>query len=416
MLNHTHSGYLVVNETLGSDLFHIYWEATEPTMPLKHRPIILWLNGGPGCASLFGSLYLGGPWRVTEDLELVPNPGAWNRRFGMLFIDQPIGTGYSRAGHDTIPHNEILLGYHLYLAIQYFYTIHPEYQKRPFFVTGESYAGKYVPSLTHFIIQADAKAQGKEHELRKTRRMPDNTPAPVFPLGGMAIGNGWVDAAAQLKVQGDVSWAFGLIDVVQRRVVESMVDETLEHMKNLEWRKARKASDAVMAYITNVSATATMEDMRRNKAYDADARTDQFFNLPEVKRDIHADPKITWAACSDIVDDIMGHDVMKSVKKLIPDIIHRYPVLIYLGQFDAECGVAANDAWVHSLPWTGHAAFAQVERKLWMVNDTVAGFKRHHANLTELVVRNAGHMVPHDKPLESQIMIEDWIFGVLNPS
>lgn len=65
---------------------------------------------------------------------------------------------------------------------------------------------------------------------------------------------------------------------------------------------------------------------------------------------------------------------------------------------------------------TGHAAFAQVERKLWMVNDTVAGFKRHHANLTELVVRNAGHMVPHDKPLESQIMIEDWIFGVLNPS
>lgn len=89
----------------------------------------------------------------------------------------------------------------------------------------------------------------------------------------------------------------------------------------------------------------------RNKAYDADARTDQFFNLPEVKRDIHADPKITWAACSDIVDDIMGHDVMKSVKKLIPDIIHRYPVLIYLGQFDAECGVAANDAWVHSLPW-----------------------------------------------------------------
>lgn len=60
-----------------------------------------------------------------------------------------------------------------------------------------------------------------------------------------------------------MSWAFGLIDVVQRRVVESMVDETLEHMKNLEWRKARKASDAVMAYITNVSATATMEDMRR---------------------------------------------------------------------------------------------------------------------------------------------------------
>jgi hypothetical protein len=47
----------------------------------------------------------------------------------------------------------------------------------------------------------------------------------------------------------------------------------------------------------------------------------------------------------------MGHDVMKSVRSLVPDILAFHGVLIYLGQFDAECGVAQNDAWMNALQW-----------------------------------------------------------------
>lgn len=56
------------------------------------------LQGGPGCSSLFGTFYLNGPFALQTDLTLQPNPGRWNRQYGMLFVDQPIGTGFSVAG------------------------------------------------------------------------------------------------------------------------------------------------------------------------------------------------------------------------------------------------------------------------------------------------------------------------------
>ena len=56
------------------------------------------MQGGPGCASLFGMLYELGPDSVQEDLSLKRNPGAWNFEAGLLFMDQPIGTGFSPAG------------------------------------------------------------------------------------------------------------------------------------------------------------------------------------------------------------------------------------------------------------------------------------------------------------------------------
>jgi vitellogenic carboxypeptidase-like protein len=58
----------------------------------------LYTQGGPGCSSLFGTFYLNGPFALQTDLSLQPNPGRWNRQYGMLFVDQPIGTGFSIAG------------------------------------------------------------------------------------------------------------------------------------------------------------------------------------------------------------------------------------------------------------------------------------------------------------------------------
>ena len=75
----THSGYLPIDEQ-GSELYYAYWEAEEvagPDSGLAGRstPIILWLQGGPGCASTFGGFYELGPYSLNEDLELVANSG-----------------------------------------------------------------------------------------------------------------------------------------------------------------------------------------------------------------------------------------------------------------------------------------------------------------------------------------------------
>lgn len=56
---------------------------------------IIWLNGGPGCSSLDGAFMEIGPFRITEKLELQRNPGGWDATSNLLFVDQPVGTGFS---------------------------------------------------------------------------------------------------------------------------------------------------------------------------------------------------------------------------------------------------------------------------------------------------------------------------------
>jgi hypothetical protein len=59
-------------------------------------------------------------------------------------------------------------------------------------------------SITHYILEADAQAHGYLHKLQHPRRICKDVEGPVFPLGGMAIGNGWTDAPTQQLVQGEI--------------------------------------------------------------------------------------------------------------------------------------------------------------------------------------------------------------------
>ena len=72
----THSGYLPIDDQ-GSELYYAYWEAEEVAGhgSGQSTPIVLWLHGGPGCASTFGGFYELGPYSLNEDLELVANSG-----------------------------------------------------------------------------------------------------------------------------------------------------------------------------------------------------------------------------------------------------------------------------------------------------------------------------------------------------
>ncbi|GFR46687.1 hypothetical protein Agub_g8305 [Astrephomene gubernaculifera] len=411
----TSFGYLEVNPEKGSEMFYMYYEAQEPIKSDKPTPIVLWLQGGPGCSSFFGMLYINGPYFVNDDLTLRPNPGSWNRLYGMLFIEQPIGVGFSRPGTASIPDNELDVAWDLYRALQSFYRTHPQLASRPLVVTGESYAGKYVPSIAHFILQADARANGYEGQLSHPRQLSPRVESPLFTLGGLAVGNGFTDAETQTAVQAEVAWGMGLIDSTQRRQAEIMQEQIIELVRSREWRAARMRSDELLRFIAGASGSATLEDVRRNTGYDSRDQSDAFLNQPHVRHMLTAGAGVpppreyNWSSCDPQVDLVLGHDVMKSVKHLVADLLKYKPVLLYQGQWDAECGVGSNDAWIRTLKWAGHGGFTAAPRSFWRVNGRIAGYWKSHDTLDVLVLRNTGHMVPHDNPLIGQLMLERWV-------
>eukprot|EP00700_Malawimonas_jakobiformis_P003004 EC725415.1.p1 GENE.EC725415.1~~EC725415.1.p1 ORF type:complete len:202 (+),score=24.41 EC725415.1:62-667(+) len=149
-----YSGYLVANASADSKLF--YW-FTESQNDPANDPFVLWLQGGPGCSSMIGLFNELGPYKVQPDLTLQDNPYSWNTVANMLFLDQPVGTGYSYFGRqDGLVINQEQMAENVYTALIAFFGMFPQYLNNPFFITGESYAGKYIPRPGHIHSQPNA--------------------------------------------------------------------------------------------------------------------------------------------------------------------------------------------------------------------------------------------------------------------
>merc|ERR1711981_659409 len=110
-----------------------------------------------------------------------PSPHAWNENANLLYIDQPVGTGYSKAAKIwDLKTNETAIAADMAQTISKFLALHPEFVNRDFYITGESYAGHYIPALGHFL-----------------RQHKDDDYLKGLNLKGIAIGNGLVDPVNQ---------------------------------------------------------------------------------------------------------------------------------------------------------------------------------------------------------------------------
>lgn len=466
--NVTYAGYLPTNKNDGSELFYAYYEAQQNDNRAAPAPVLLWLQGGPGCASMFGNLYeLGPAWVNEKSLQLVPNPGAWNRRFGLLFIDQPVGSGFSIAGSLGIPSDETQIATDLYAGLQNFYALYEGLQSRPLFITGESYAGKYVPALGHYILQLGHmhKPDPAQPQLLETQEVPAQMlqlGAPLFKLAGLAIGNGLTDPKLQVLTHADTCYYMSIIDQHEQLHAMKLQLQVAAMISAGEWKEASRQRELLLAYLQQQSGVGTLLDTRRTRDYDADSLVDKYLNLREVQEALNVKPNTTFVGCSDKVAAVLGPDVMKSVKPLIPDLLAALPVLLYQGQFDAQDGPGSVEAWTTNLDWPGKSDFFRAKRHIWRwgqdsskflqnpdadwdsgtggrldsdLSDSqlasnmqlqlskniaattdsddkvqpVVGFWKHHKSLTTVVLKDAGHMVPRDQPMVTQNMVESWV-------
>ncbi|GJP50830.1 hypothetical protein CLOM_g9987 [Closterium sp. NIES-68] len=410
----TASGYLIVNETTGAKMFFAYYEATEPDSDQKDTPIILWLQGGPGCSSMIGNFYELGPYRISESLNIEPNPAPWNRRYGVLFIDNPVGTGFSVAPSDAdIPLNQDDVAKDLYTALRSFFNLFPPFRQRPFFLAGESYAGKYVPALGFFLMGKLNKAEQQLRQRLRFKRDGEGGFRHPFRLDGLIIGNGLTHPRTQVQAHADIAYSAGLLDQQQRQKAKEWAEKVVAHIDKEEWQEAFQERTNLVNWIQNVSGIATPLDIRRTRAYhhnkDKQEYLALYLNRPEIKDVLKADPAITWVSCSPRVRKHMSNDTMKSTKHLLVDLLSRVPVLLYQGIYDIKDGAACSLEWMREIEWEGMERFWAVDRRLWEVEGEVAGYWREHDMLTHVVLHGAGHEVPADQPLYSQRMIETWI-------
>uniref|UniRef100_A0A7N1A1Z1 Carboxypeptidase n=1 Tax=Kalanchoe fedtschenkoi TaxID=63787 RepID=A0A7N1A1Z1_KALFE len=391
------SGYLPVTAAGDSAIFYTFYEAQNPpASPLTDTPLLIWLQGGPGCSSMVGNFFELGPWRLNPNnpnLQLEHNPGAWNRIFGLLFLDNPIGTGFSIASSiEAIPRDQDGVARHLYAAITKFIGLDPSFRSRQLYITGESYAGKYIPAIGSHILKMNSLLPVAEQ----------------VNLAGVAIGNGFTDPATQVATHAANAYFFGLINESQKCRLEQAQSEAVKLAKMGNWSAATDARNKAMDMLQNMTGFATLYDFTRSVPYETHLVT-RFLKSKEIKRRLKAKEDIEFIECSRIVGHALHDDMMKSTKHLVEFMLRHVKVLLYQGHLDLRIGVVSNEAWIKSMAWEGIDDFLAAERKIWKVEDQLAGYVQKWDKLCDVVLLGAGHLVPADQPLRSQAMIEDWV-------
>uniref|UniRef100_J3MA52 Carboxypeptidase n=1 Tax=Oryza brachyantha TaxID=4533 RepID=J3MA52_ORYBR len=392
----TKSGYLPIPPANAS-LFFAYYEATHPLTPPPSTPLLLWLQGGPGCSGLTGNFFELGPYFVNPDsVSLSPNPFSWNRRFGLLFIDNPLGTGFSAVPSPAaIPTNQSVVAAHLFAALQSFFALQPGFRSRPFFLTGESYAGKYVPAAGSYILAVNPTLP---EQLRVNLR-------------GVAIGNGLTHPVAQVATHADTAYFMGLVNARQKRELEALQARAVELTNAARWREAADARGLVLSWLENATGLATLFDAAKQRPYET-GPVGEFLNRAEVKAALGARGDVGWEECSGAVGAAMHEDVMRSVKPEVEALLRgagRARVLLYQGLRDLRDGVVSTEAWMRELEWDGLRGFLDAGRAVWRVGGELAGYVQRSGPLSHVVVYGAGHLVPADNGRAAQEMIEDWV-------
>ncbi|KAF8662399.1 hypothetical protein HU200_055979 [Digitaria exilis] len=389
----TRSGYLPIPPTNAS-LFFVFHEATDPITPPSSTPLLLWLQGGPGCSGLVGNFFELGPFFVNPDgASLSRNPFSWNRRFGLLFVDSPLGTGFSAAASPAdIPTGQPVIASHILSALQSFLSLDRSFRSRPLFLAGESYAGKYIPVAASHIL--DVNPTLPEH-----RRVN---------LVGVAIGNGFTHPVVQVATHADRAYSAGLINTRKRAELAALQAEAVSLTMAERWVEAAAAKERVLLALETMTGLATLYDVARQRPYQT-APVAVFVNRPEVKAALGVRRDgARWVMCSGAVRAAMESDVMKSALPEMETILMRRRgtrVLLYQGVRDLMDTVAATEAWMGELRWGGLRAFLDAERVL--PGGDLAGYVQWSGMLTHVVVHGTGHMVPE--------MIERWVLEAVLP-
>lgn len=186
------AGYLTVDDQHDSNMF--FWFFPAQYKKEADSPVLLWLQGGPGAPTIYSVFNEHGPFTVTPFGKLVPRRYSWTHTHSVLYVDNPVGAGYSFTMDDAgYSSDQVAVGRNLYSVIVQFFELYPEYRGNEFYVAGESYAGKYVPAVSYAIHT-------------------NNPGAPVkINFKGLAIGNGLIEPANQM-VYSEFLYQHGLID------------------------------------------------------------------------------------------------------------------------------------------------------------------------------------------------------------
>lgn len=405
------SGYL---QTRPGRFFH-YWFVTSQRNP-EADPLVLWLNGGPGCSSLDGFLSENGPLHVKSDgTTLEENPFSWNKIANVLYVESPAGVGYSYSDDKNYTTNDDQVAEDNYKALLSFFAKFPNFTQNDFYIFGESYGGIYAPTLSLRVVTGTAKLKFKGFAVGNgisSFALNDQSLIYFGYYHGLFGEELWRDLNDKCCDKGTCNFYSStsescktLVSVAFNVVFESGLNEYALYLDCEGDRTYHKGYEMTMSHLFKAyrknahtykfpgKAASPVSLSKVPPCINSTAQT-AWLNQGSVRKALHIpDVLPPWDLCS---EDVGSHystlyPTMKEVYlKLLSTGLR---ALVYNGDTDMACNFLGDQWFVDDLGLESTTRYQP-----WMYEHQVGGFYQQFGNLTFLTVKGAGHMVPQWAP------------------
>ncbi|KAK7273323.1 hypothetical protein RIF29_14372 [Crotalaria pallida] len=411
------SGYVTVNKVAGRALF--YWLTEAANNPLT-KPLVIWLNGGPGCSSVaYGASEEIGPFRINKMASgLYINKFSWNTVANLLFLETPAGVGFSYTNRSTDlkdTGDRRTAKDSLQFIIQWLERF-PRYKNRELYISGESYAGHYVPQLAKEIMTYNSKT-----------KQPIN-------LKGIMVGNAVTDIYYDNLGTVNYWWSHAMIsDLTYRRLMnkcdfhQQKESDECDSLYSYAMDKEFGNIDQYNIYAppcnnSDGSNSATHRNMRlphrpyhqafrKLSGYDpcTEKYAEIYYNRPDVQEALHANKTgipYKWTACNEILNR-NWNDSDASVLPIYRELMqHGIRIWVFSGDVDSVVPVTATRYSLSQLKLA-----TKIPWYPWYVKSQVGGWTEEYEGLTFATVRGAGHEVPLFKPRAALQLFKSFLAG-----
>ncbi|CAI2358246.1 unnamed protein product [Caenorhabditis sp. 36 PRJEB53466] len=440
-----YSGFL---DGLSGHKLH-YWLVESQNDP-TNDPLLLWLNGGPGSSSLMGLFEENGPFRISKDGKtLSENPYSWNKFANVLYLESPIGVGFSYASNNIdTPYNDDITAQENYAALKSFFNAYPQYTTIDFYTTGESYAGVYLPTLSALLVQGI-----KSGDININYK-------------GLSIGNGVIDKKTDLDSQLHYQYYHGGIPFSTYQAAldiccsgDEFKCQFSSHMDNfnnsIPWGDL---NDPCYVFIVSEGANLLLNSFDPYNLYqhcwtipyndttlltpygetwtginyessDAlngypcymDVAMELYLNQATVRTALNIPSSVpAWAAANNIINAYTQQvdSITPNLQIILANAPAQFKILFYSGDVDTMVNWLGADVFT-SANFPSFGLQVSNNRNKWTYQidstyqPTVAGYQTSYTsgtvNVDVLTVKGSGHFVPLDRPQQALQLIFNFV-------
>ncbi|KAA0705575.1 Retinoid-inducible serine carboxypeptidase [Triplophysa tibetana] len=360
-------GYVDVRD--GAHMFWWLYYANSSSASYKELPLVMWLQGGPGGSSCgFGNFEEIGPL----DRDLKPRETSWVHASSMLFVDNPVGTGYSYTDSEgALTKDVAMVASDMMVLLKNFFSLKTEFQSIPFYIFSESYGGKMAAAIS----------------LELTKSLLDDN--------GLSEVNKAAKGVQQALEQGQYQKATEMWSVT-----ENVVEQNTNGV-NFYNILTQDPDEMVKTSLVQGSEQLLSSLKRRHIRPLHRQSLSELMNGP-IRKKLDVIPKnVTWGGQSGAVFVHMAEDFMKPVVNIVDELLAAgVNVTVYNGQLDLIVDTVGQELWVKRLKWDGLQYFNQMK---WTAledpqteNQTGAFYKKYK-NFAFYWILKAGHMIPSDQ-------------------